>query len=182
LMPSNVRPADGERAQQALVVLGLLLFAAIAGLSPLRASADTQPVTSHPSERARWLEGRLFAPCCWNQTLDIHDSPLASELRNEISARLARGEPALAVEDDMAARFGERIRAVPRGRDPRMGIVAFIGMAMLLSAVGLVWLARRWMAKGPDAVELPQGTRQVLGEEADPYGARLDAELKALDS
>jgi len=63
-----------------------------------------------------------------------------------------------------------------------MGIVVFIGIAMLLSALGLVWFARRWMAKGPDAAELAMGSSQVSGEGADPYGARLDEELKALDS
>ena len=164
------------------MALALLLTPAMFAISTPRASADASVTTPHSSESARWLEGRLFAPCCWNQTLDIHDSPLARELRTEISSRLERGEPAMAVEDDMAARFGERIRAVPRGRDPRMSIVAFVAISMLLSALGLVWVAPRWVAKKPDAVNSPALGISPSGDGADPYGAQLDAELRALDS
>src|SRR5690606_36137581 len=44
---------------------------------------------------AKRLEGRLLAPCCWDsskQTLDVHDSPVAHELKREIRRRLKAGE------------------------------------------------------------------------------------------
>ena len=34
------------------------------------------------------LEGRIMAPCCWNQTIDIHGSEPSYELRREIRRRL----------------------------------------------------------------------------------------------
>jgi hypothetical protein len=63
------------------------------------------------AEEARRLESYLVAPCCWTEPLDVHDSPLAHDLRDEISARLGRGEPALAIERDP--------RRPVRGTDPR---------------------------------------------------------------
>jgi hypothetical protein len=33
------------------------------------------------------LEDRRFAPCCWRQALRDHESPIATQLRAEISAR-----------------------------------------------------------------------------------------------
>jgi cytochrome c-type biogenesis protein CcmH len=32
------------------------------------------------------LELRLLAPCCWVQTLDVHESELATALRSEMGA------------------------------------------------------------------------------------------------
>ena len=52
---------------------------------------------------AKRLEQRLLAPCCWDtskQTLDVHDSPIAIDLRREIKRRLKAGETPDAVEAD----------------------------------------------------------------------------------
>src|ERR1700743_1304827 len=44
------------------------------------------------------IEGRLMAPCCWTQTIDIHDSEIALSMRHEIRRRLRNGESADAIE------------------------------------------------------------------------------------
>src|ERR1700690_4185349 len=62
---------------------------------------------------AERLEGRLLAPCCWAQTLDIHGSDIATSLRREIRTRLKAGESADAIEASLVARYGEKMRAVP---------------------------------------------------------------------
>jgi cytochrome c-type biogenesis protein CcmH len=140
-----------------------------------------QPVVGAPAEAtsdrgAAVLEGRLLAPCCWNQTLDTHESDLASSLRAEIRGRLQRGEASATIEDDLAARYGERIRAVPKGRDPRTTLAVCVALAMALSAPGLFWLVRRSTRRiGRTAVDA------VPARERDDYDERLDAELRALD-
>ena len=129
-------------------------------------------VTGHSSaepSRALELEGRLIAPCCYVQTLDIHESELASTLRSEIRSRLARGEEAQAIEDDFARRYGERIRAVPRGRDPRRSIPLVVSTAMALAIGGLVIVGLRWMRRREDAV----------ADSTEPNDAALDAALDA---
>ncbi|MBK6685362.1 MAG: cytochrome c-type biogenesis protein CcmH [Deltaproteobacteria bacterium] len=95
-----------------------------------------------PDEAATELEERLLAPCCWNQTLDIHASPLASSIRSEIRRRLESGETVAQVESDLVARHGERIRAVPHAgfmRPIGIGLLAFAGIAF----VGVVAFGRR---------------------------------------
>lgn len=123
--------------------------------------------------RSRELEGRLLAPCCWVQTLDIHESELATSLRAEIRQRLERGEAAEAIEDDLATRHGERIRAVPRGKDPRKAVLIGTGIAMLLTLAGILLALRRWQRAAPVS---PPPEPQA----EDAYDERLDEELSRI--
>jgi cytochrome c-type biogenesis protein CcmH len=137
-------------------------------------SAESAP----PSDAERALQERLIAPCCWTQTLDVHVSEISTQLRAEIRARLARGEAKEAIEDDFAARFGEKIRAVPKGKDPLKRVPLVVGLAMLASAVGLVLVLRRWTRRSdgePPPQEEPRDPR------SDEYDQRLNDELKGLD-
>jgi cytochrome c-type biogenesis protein CcmH len=118
-------------------------------------------------EGAHAVEGRLLAPCCWTQTLDIHESEPASALRTEIHERLQHGERGAAIEDDLAARYGERIRAVNKGGDARNAIPAISAFGMLASALGCA----AWFRKRKRVQVAATFTR-------DEYDARLDAELE----
>ncbi|MFM2421045.1 MAG: hypothetical protein RL385_5768 [Pseudomonadota bacterium] len=161
----------------ALFVLATLL----APLSVQSVRAEVSPArgdSGQLGERARWLAGRLIAPCCWTQTLDVHDSELSTSLRVEIATRLSQGESGEAIEDDLAQRYGEKIRAVPAGADPRMDIVAGVGLLMLLSVGGLVLLGRRLVARSKLDQAAPTEAGPVLPRDA--YDAELDAELLRL--
>jgi cytochrome c-type biogenesis protein CcmH len=130
------------------------------------------------ADEERIVEGRLLAPCCYTQTLDVHESPLASELRQEVRKRLAAGESPEAIEDDFVARYGENVRALPKGEDPRRGLLLFSAAVLVASAAGLAALLRRWRRtpKGPapplDATAAP--AREALDD-------RIDQDLLALD-
>lgn len=116
------------------------------------------------------LESRLFAPCCYTQTLDVHESDLASELRREIHARIGAGEPLQHIEDDLAARYGERIRAVPRGRDPRGFIPFVLALIMAVSFGVLLRLGMGWRRRAVPVVP--------PAAESEAFDAALDAELE----
>jgi cytochrome c-type biogenesis protein CcmH len=126
------------------------------------------------------LEARLIAPCCWTQTLDVHGSPIAAELRGEIRSRLIAGEPPDTIEESIVARYGERIRAVPRGQEVGGHIPQVIGVLMLLMAAMVAVVLRRWLraaaARAPAALTVPSDAPA-----RDAYDARLDEELRALD-
>jgi cytochrome c-type biogenesis protein CcmH len=162
-------------------VPGIFVLATVlAPLSVQGVLAEASPVQGHSvqqGERARWLAGRLIAPCCWTQTLDIHDSELSTALRLEIATRLAQGESGEAIEGDFALRYGEKIRAVPAGADPRMEIVAGVGLLMLLSVGGLFLLGRRFVTRAK-AERDPAGAEPIVARDA--YDADLDAELLRL--
>lgn len=120
------------------------------------------------------LEDRLLAPCCWRQSLRDHDSELAAQLRTEIAQRVAAGEAPPRIEEDFVRRYGERIRALPAGTDPRwlVGSVA-IGLAVVALA-GLLWWGSRTRTR--------RDTENAAPVEADPrYADRLDDELAQVD-
>lgn len=150
---------------------GLGLLTVVASMAACDGASDgtTSPIA---------LEGRLIAPCCWTQTLDVHESPLATELRDEIKQRLSRGERAEAIEDNLVERYGERIRAVPKGRDPRKGAALVALALMLLAGVGLALLMRRWTRRGPDVARAPLPAGPPARDE---YDERVDAELREMD-
>lgn len=151
-----------------------IALAALLTLAPASARAhDTAQTAAVEGERA--IEGRLLAPCCWTQTLDVHESPLADELRGEIRARLRRGESSASIESDMVVRYGERVRAVPKNRDTRSTVPVFVGLGMLASVVGLVFVVRRWTRRHVDPPRpAPPAPRSA-------YDARIDEELGQLD-
>jgi cytochrome c-type biogenesis protein CcmH len=61
------------------------------------------------------IEHSLVAPCCWNMTVDQHDSPAARKVQTEIAEFLKQGKSKEEILDYFAAQpqYGERILATP---------------------------------------------------------------------
>jgi cytochrome c-type biogenesis protein CcmH len=71
-------------------------------------SGMSDPASGAATGRAGAIEAELLAPCCWTQTLDIHDSEIARQLRGEIALRVARRESSESIRDDLVARYGSK--------------------------------------------------------------------------
>lgn len=174
-----MRTRESRRAWS--TVLGLVLGLACSVAVGV-ARAEGQPsLDAVPAAGEITLERRLLAPCCWNQTLDQHESDLATSLRHEIRARLHAGEAQSAIEDDLAARYGERIRAVARGEDPGGAMPFIVGFGALFAGGSVIALLRRWRRASSRA--RPEGAAITADATipADAEDARLDEELRALD-
>jgi cytochrome c-type biogenesis protein CcmH len=140
------------------------------------ASAAAPASSAAPGEAI--VEGRLLAPCCYMQTLDVHESPLATELRLEVRKRLAAGEAPAVIEDDFAERYGERVRAVPKGRDPRGNMFALALGVLAATTLALGLLVRRWRRAPDDA---PGPTLAAASGGRDRFDDRVDELLRDLD-
>lgn len=140
-------------------------------------SCSGAPDDIHGAQHARAVEERLIAPCCWVQTLDVHESETATNLRTEIRQRLERGESGASIEDDLAARYGEKIRAVPKGKDPRRIIPFITAIATLSSLVGLGFVLRKWLRRGQTNLAQPALATGTTLVPVDDYETRLDDEL-----
>ena len=123
------------------------------------------------------LEGRLIAPCCWTQTIDIHDSPIALSMRHEIRRRLLNGESQEAIQASFVDRFGPKILAVQPG-SPLKNLAVGMSILMAAAGAGAVVMVRRWRRQGGQADPTPPTKRSVTRDEMDD---RLDAELRHLD-
>jgi len=130
------------------------------------------------------LEGRIMAPCCWNQTIDIHGSEPAYELRREIRKRLKAGESADAIEASLVTRFGPKILAVPDS-SPLGGLATVLSLAFGGAGVAGYFMLKRWSRAGKPgegAGGKPKKSDKDAASTAksDALDERLDRELSEI--
>ncbi|WP_437948294.1 cytochrome c-type biogenesis protein CcmH [Sorangium sp. So ce296] len=178
--PLRLRLLRSSRWRRAAALAAAIAGVALSGraepATPSEAATELVDSTPAPGEKA--LAARLLAPCCWNQTLDVHESPVASDLRREIRARLRRGEAADAIEQDLVVRYGDRLRAAPSS-----GVLGKVALALMLGIaatfLGVFALLRSWR-RGAAQPTPPSGA--AAGAVRDEYDERLDDELRARDA
>ena len=117
-----------------------------------------------------------MAPCCWTQTIDIHDSEISLSMRHEIRRRLRNGESADTIQTSFVERYGAKILAV-QPNSPLKGV--FIGLSVVMGGAGIAsaLMIGRWR-KQSGSKEAPETKRS---EKRDEWDDKLDAELKDLD-
>jgi len=126
---------------------------------------------------ANAIEGRLMAPCCWTQTIDIHDSPISLSMRHEIRRRLRNGESPEVIQASFVERYGSKIMAVQEGSHLK---TVFIGLSVIMGGAGIAaaMMIGRWRKQSAPK----DAPRKDAAEPArDQWDEKLDAELKNLD-
>lgn len=129
-------------------------------------------------EGASRLEGRIMAPCCWMQTIDIHGSPISDELRAEIRRRLKAGESPDAIEASFVQRYGPKIRAVPDAV-PLGGVATVLAVAFGGAGVAGYFMLKRWTRAGA-AKSKPTDKAPSAEPKRDALDERLDRELSEI--
>ena len=125
------------------------------------------PTTTTAGPKA--FEARLNAPCCWNGTLDMHDSELAQQLRTEIEQRWSHGETAETIQADLVGRYGAKLLAA-RSDAPIRDMTVLLSVLLVALAVALGFLVRRWTRRQADATPVAR----------DELDLRIDDELRDL--
>jgi len=138
-------------------------------------AADAAAMETSPAPGERALVGRLVAPCCYQQTLDVHTGPAADALRAEVRRRLWAGESSEAIEEDLVSRYGPKVLAVPPG-NPIAAVATSLAALTLVAGAGLLVVVRRWRKAGQRAAPTPATTESTR----DAYDERLDDELRAM--
>jgi cytochrome c-type biogenesis protein CcmH len=158
------------------MILALLLAAQT--VAPLPAAPP--PLSPELEREARQIEALVIAPCCWSQQVSVHNSPAATEMRQNIRQRLASGQTRAQILEAFTAEFGDRILAEPpaRGFNRMLYVVPpVIGVA----GIGLlVVVVRRFTRRGLQPDTSP-GPRARAPATASADEDRLDEELRNLD-
>jgi cytochrome c-type biogenesis protein CcmH len=172
---------------------GSLVLAAALWVLPAAALADEQhPEHVAASEAgedlqeyvagASRLEGRIMAPCCWNQTIDIHGSEPSYQLRREIRRRLKAGETADAIEESLVQRYGAKILAVPDS-SPLGGLATLLAIGFGGAGVAAYFMLKRWTRAAGSAAPKPGSKAEGAGEpKRDALDERLDRELAEIEN
>jgi cytochrome c-type biogenesis protein CcmH len=108
------------------------------------ASTDTET-------RARALEVKLMAPCCFSETIDRHQSQIAREMRAEVRLWLTQGVSEAEILERYIKRHGTRILVTPpqQGFDRLLFWVPLFIIVLL--SIGVSLLLRAWYRRAQPA-------------------------------
>jgi cytochrome c-type biogenesis protein CcmH len=125
----------------------LLVSLVIFGMAPI--AADDRDL--------RKIQDRFMAPCCWQESVAVHRSEIAAQMREEIDRMVAEGKSEDQIVDAYASRYGDRILREPRG-NKRIWLTLIPVVLILIAGAWLVWFIRRQRqspASGSPMVDLP---------------------------
>jgi len=115
----------------------LLLSSAVAQLSPQQAA------------EVKKVEESLLAPCCYTQSIALHSSPVAEQMRHEVTDMVASGKTEAEIIGHYKALYGERILIVPDGRTGEV-LFAFPVAAFFSCLGALLFFLRKMLQRKPD--------------------------------
>ena len=94
------------------------------------------------SDRIARLEETLLAPCCWSETVAVHRSPVALEIKSEIASFVSQGKTDREILDHYKAKYGVRILTEPEGATRVLANV-IPWVAAVLGALGVALAIHR---------------------------------------
>jgi len=101
-----------------------------------------QPLAAEENPVKR-IQDRFLAPCCWQQSVAVHDSDIAKQMRAEIASMVADGKNEEQIVDLYVARYGERILREPRGANWLWSILVPLASIVLATAGLVLFLSRQ---------------------------------------
>jgi cytochrome c-type biogenesis protein CcmH len=100
--------------------------------------------------RIRALQEKLIAPCCWSESVAMHRSEVAAEMRAEIARMVNEGRSDREIPDFYKAKYGTRILMEPEGQ-LRLWAYTIPIVASVLGLGLVVWIIRRMVKPQPES-------------------------------
>jgi len=140
------------------------------------------------------VEHSLIAPCCWNMTVDQHDSPVARQVQAEINKLILEGKNKQEILAHFSSqpKYGERILATP-SQDNLLGKLAYwlIPVAFVIGALAIYATVKRLSRKpemtGPEdptepaEVKEPSASKQDTKKGDDFWQQKVENELNEFE-
>lgn len=101
----------------------------------------------------RRIQDKLTAPCCWQESVAVHRSEIAEEMRAEIARMASGGMSEDQIVDYYIARHGERILREPRG-SKRLWLMLIPVALITVAFAGLIVFLRRQRQAPSPAVDI----------------------------
>ncbi len=105
------------------------------------------------SPRVKRLEEKLMAPCCWAESVAVHRSEVAAEMRAGIETMVAEGRTDREILDHYKAIYGERVLMEPEGA-ARVWVYTIPIVVGVAGVWLVVWIIRRMMRPDPSAASV----------------------------
>jgi cytochrome c-type biogenesis protein CcmH/NrfF len=120
------------------LVCGIIVLA----LGTAVAALADRPLTAQEQQRANRLYTLFVAPCCWRQSVAVHQSAQGMHVRNEIDQDVLAGKSDTAIKVALIREYGHGILMDPEGM---RGVLVY-AVPVLACAIGLL-LALRWIRR-----------------------------------
>lgn len=164
--------------RQVTTALFIVLLAPIALFSALEANEDDNP---QPLQKE--IEHSLVSPCCWNMTVDQHESPASHKVRDKITELLEQGKTKEEILTYFAAQpqYGERILAAPSQKN-LLGKMAYWLIPIAFIFGGLIAVKKiksLSKAKSTKPVDPQKAESQQPG--GDKWEQKVEDELSELE-
>jgi len=96
----------------------------------------------------RHVEERLLAPCCYRQSIALHGSDIAEQMREEVTDMVAEGESEEEIVRHYRSLYGDSILIVPDGVTGRI-LFDFPIVASVLALLVVTAIARKMLGASP---------------------------------
>jgi cytochrome c-type biogenesis protein CcmH len=166
-----------SRAALLVTVVAVLVTALAAPVA-----AAEGDLTPEQQALATKIEGKLIAPCCWTQTVEVHDSQKAEEIKMQITLLVAQGKSEDEILDTFVDQYGEEILAAPRASGFNWLAYVLPFAVIVVGLAALAFLASRWQRPVAETTAATQAS--ASGPEpggTDSMQMRLDEELDRYD-
>jgi cytochrome c-type biogenesis protein CcmH len=164
----------------AAVVVTAAMFSFLVVSAP-PAMAESSSLTLEQESLASRIDGKLIAPCCYTQTIAVHDSQKAQELKMQVRLLIAQGNDEKQILNTFVAQYGEKILAAPRASGFNWLAYLFPMLVVLVAMAGVAMLVLRWRDGRGEPVAIPVRSQEDPSGGVDPLRRRLEDELAHYD-
>lgn len=167
--------------------VAMIAVAAVMLVMALASPAAAENLTPEQQKLAAGIDGKLIAPCCWTQTVALHESQKAEEIKMQVRLQIAQGKGESEIIDGFVTQYGEQILASPRASGFNWLAYLIPFAVLVVGSGGIAVLVGRW--RGGHAQVVPvavssQRTQRTVshGDAADELNRRLEDDLSRFDS
>jgi cytochrome c-type biogenesis protein CcmH/NrfF len=116
--------------------------------------------------RIERLEKAVLAPCCYTQTVALHQSEIAVKMRLEIAKWVEEGKTDDEILATYAERYGDKVLVDPNTL-PRSWMLLVPWAIVGLATLGTAWIVWRWQTSRLIPVAPPDAGGVVLPDISD---------------
>jgi cytochrome c-type biogenesis protein CcmH len=123
---------------------------------------NVAPLSNTQKSEIRKVEGRLLAPCCYTQSIAVHGSEIAEQMRAEVTEMVVQGRTENEIVNHYRSLYGDRVLIVPDGVTGRI-LFSFPVITAVLGCLVLLLCVRRMLRSGQKGHPLAETqTRNVI--------------------
>jgi cytochrome c-type biogenesis protein CcmH len=129
---------------------------------------STTSLSSTQKAELQRVDERLLAPCCYTQSIAVHGSGIARQMRTEVAEMVAEGRTEEEIVNHYKSLYGDRVLIVPDGATGKI-LFGLPVVTSVLASLALFVCVRKMLRLGkkslPAQDQTPYPKNQLLREQ-----------------